>query len=233
MPPTNSDIEKENGIVVSLCDKSGNMVVPWAENGYTCYAVDIDNTERTEEVGQGKIHYKRCDIREWECPDRPVRIGFAFPPCTHLAISGARWFQEKGLQKLADAIELVAECHETLTGLDCPWFIENPVSTLSTYWREPDYKFNPYEFDGYTDNDEQYTKETWLWTGNNFKMPVIDGVSEDAADNRIHSMPPSEDRSEKRSVTPTGFARAVYLAHEKEGYARVECQTTQQTFENL
>lgn len=52
-------------------------------------------------------------------------------------------------------------------------------------------------------------------------MPKPDSdVDRDDADDRIHTMSPGEERSEKRSETPTGFARAVYLAHEADGYAR-------------
>ena len=228
---TNNDTSTDDteGIVVSLCEQSGNMVRPWAREGYECYAVDLKNDGTTEEIGEGKIHYVGADVREWTPPEKPVRIGFGFPPCTDLAVSGARWFQEKGLSALADAIELVAACQETLASLDCPWLIENPVSTLSTHWREPDYKFDPYQYDGYTERDERYTKETWLWTGGGFKMPQTGGVAEQQADDRIHKMPPSEDRTEKRSETPTGFARAVYLAHEREGYAQRGTGTEQQT----
>lgn len=216
-------------IVVSLCDHSGNMVRPWAEAGFECYAVDLKNDDTTEQVGDGVIHYVQADVREWEPPAADVRIGFGFPPCTHLAVSGARWFQDKGLSKLAEAIELVAACQETLAALERPWMIENPKSTLSTHWRSPDYKFDPYQYDGYTGRDERYTKETWLWTGGGFRMPVTDGVTEADADDRIHKMPPSEDRNEKRSETPMGFARAVYLAHENDGYAKPGTGTQQQT----
>ena len=204
----------ERQVVVSLCDQSGNMVRPWARAGYECYAVDLQNDGSKETVGDGTIHYARADVRKWKPPNRPVRIGFAFPPCTDLAVSGARWMREKGLSALAEAIEKVAACQEILDGLDCPWMLENPVSTLSTYWREPDYRFNPFEYDGYTERDEAYTKETCLWTGGGFRMPKPDGVDESDADDRIHKMPPSEDRSDRRSETPAGFAEAVYLVHD-------------------
>ena len=178
-------------IVVSLCDRTGNMVRPWAAGGnYECYAVDLENDDTTERVNDGTIHYVEADVREWTPPERPVRIGFGFPPCTDLAVSGTRWFSEKGLSALAEAIELVAACQETLDGLGCPWVLENPKSTLSTHWREPDYRFDPYEFDGYTGRNERYTKDTWLWTGGGFRMPRTDGVSEHQADDRIHKMPP-------------------------------------------
>jgi len=217
----------EDQIVVSLCDHTGNMVRPWAEAGFECYAVDLKNDGPAEQVGNGVIHYIESDIREWEPPTDTVRIGFGFPPCTHLAISGAKHFKDKGLSALAESIELVAACRDTLADLDCPWMVENPMSTLSTYWRSPDYKFDPYEFDGYTERNERYTKETWLWTGGAFHMPKTDGVDRSEADDRIHKMGPSDDRSEKRAETPTGFARAVYLAHEYDDYTRANSGTKQ------
>jgi hypothetical protein len=204
------------------------MLQPWANAGYRCYAVDIENNDTTETVGNGTISYIKADVGEWERPDEPARIGFAFPPCTDLAVSGARWFQEKGLSALADAIQTVADCRQILTDLDCPWMIENPVSTLSTHWREPDYKFDPYQYDGYTSLDERYTKETWLWTGGGFKMPKTDGVGREDADDRIHKMAPSTDRNQRRAKTPTGFAQAVYLAHEEDRYARTGTGVEQQ-----
>jgi len=206
--------------VVSLCDRTGNMVRPWARAGHECVAVDVENEDSTLQVGDGAIHYRNADVREFDAPD-DARMAFAFPPCTDLAISGARWFQEKGLRRLADAIDVVGACHEILTELGCPWMLENPMSTLSTHWREPDHKFDPYQFDGYTDSDEAYTKETWLWTGGGFRMPAPrTTVERDDADDRIHKMPPSEDRSDRRAETPTGFAEAVHAVHELDAPAQ-------------
>lgn len=208
--------------VLSLCDRTGNMVRPWAREGYIGIAVDLKHSGVTvENVGSGAIVYVGADVRRYDPPNVDYAAAFAFPPCTDLAVSGARWFQEKGLKALADAIDKVAECHETISDLGCPWMLENPKSTLSTHWRSPDYAFDPYEYAHYTDRDESYSKETWLWTGNGFRMPVADGVDESEADDRIHTMSPGQDRSERRSRTPMGFARAVYLAHTNpDEYAR-------------
>lgn len=219
----------KSAVVLSLCDRSGKMVRPWAEAGYTAIAVDVQHDGVQEErVGDGLIRYVGADVREYE-PPKDIRIGFGFPPCTDMAVSGARWFKDKGLPALAEAIELVARCHGILSSYDSPWMIENPRSTLSTHWREPDYKFDPFQYQGYTDEDEAYTKETWLWTGNGFKMPRTDpdGLLQEDADSRIHTMSPSEDRGDRRAETPTGFARAVYLAHEESGYAKADSGFTQ------
>lgn len=213
MTPDAGD-EQATPHVLALCSRSGNILRPWARAGYGCIAVDAKTTERVERVGDGHIRYVQSDVRDYSPPGGECAFACAFPPCTHLAVSGARWFQQKGLRTLADAIDVVGACVNILDNLDCPWFVENPVSTLSTHWREPDHRFNPFQFQGYTDRDEAYTKETCLWVGNGFRMPRTDsgGISVDQADDRIHKMPPSDERSEKRAETPRGFAIAVFLA---------------------
>lgn len=212
-------------IVLSLYDYSGNMVRPWARAGYECYCVDIKHEGReVEEAGDGGIHYVEADIREYLPPRESYRIVFSFPPCTNLAVSGSRWFEEKGLDGLASGIKLVERAHKICRWADAPWMIENPVSTLSTYWRKPDYTFHPYEYDGFTARDEAYSKKTCLWTSDDFVMPETRPVEE--YDDRIHLMPPTEDRGEKRSITPEGFAEAVYLSNEEgEVAARTEFET--------
>jgi hypothetical protein len=192
--------------VVSLFDYSGEMVKPWAERGHECYCVDIKHSQYHTEGG---IHYIPADLRSEDpaelVPD-DADVVFAFPPCTNLAVSGARWFKQKGLEGLSDAIELV-EVATKFCSEDTPYMVENPVSVLSSYWRDPDHIFHPYEYDGYTDSDERYSKKTCLWTGGGFVMPDTDAAEE--FDDRIHKMPPSKERSEKRARTPRGFANAV------------------------
>lgn len=201
--------------VLSLYDLSGNMVQPWAEEGYRCHAIDWNQeNERVESVGDGEIHYINEDIRKWLPPRTEYRIVFAFPPCQNMAVSGARWFKDKGLSGLAEGIELVERARYIAEWADCPWMIENPVSTLSTHWREPDYKFHPYHYDEYAEGDEAYSKQTCLWTSEDFVLPKKTPVEK--YDERIHKMPPSEDRSQKRSITPRGFAKAVFKANEKD-----------------
>ena len=94
--------------------------------------------------------------------------------------------------------------------------IENPVSTISTYWRKPDYIFQPTDYAGYLDNPEEeaYYKRTCLWTGNGFIMPETKYV-EPINKNKLNNLPPSADRAEKRSVTPNGFAKAIHQANKK------------------
>lgn len=202
---------EETPIVLSLYEQSGNMAEAWAELGYEVVAVDIEVDERVESVGDGSVEYVNEDIRDWIPPRRDYEFVAGFPPCTNLAVSGARWFKDKGLDGLSDGIELVERARYIAEWADAPWMIENPVSTLSTYWRQPDYTFHPYEYDNFTASDEAYSKKTCLWTGGSFHMPDTNGVEE--YDDRIHKMAPSEKRSKKRSVTPKGFATAVARAN--------------------
>lgn len=199
-------------MVLSLCDRTGNMVKPWAENGHKCMIVDIQH--EPGEHTKGNITRVGADIRYWITPRLNYEICFAFPPCTNLAVSGARWFKSKGLRGLIDGLELVESCRQICEWVDAPWVLENPVSTLSTYWRKPDYSFNPCDYGGYLDPPgDTYNKKTCLWTGNGFKIPEkkpvfpIDG-------SKIHRMPPSADRGDLRSETPLGFAWAVFHANQ-------------------
>lgn len=220
--------------IVSLCDRTGNALRPWAEQGYRCIAVDTAHDgQHTEAVGEGSIRYVDADVRGWEPPaDAQVVFGMAWPPCTDLAVSGARWLREKGLSALAEAIELVAACVDLLESFGAPWMLENPVSTLSTHWREPDHTFDPGEYAGYTDRDESYHKKTCLWTGAGFRMPAPEPAKPvEEWDERIHRMAPGEERSAKRAATPMGFARAVQLANDPAVTERPELvrQTEQAT----
>lgn len=199
--------------VISLCDKTGNMVDPWLAAGYRAITVDLQSPP-------DRLHPNRShlvsDVRRVTMADfvgERIAAVFAFPPCTHLAVSGARWFQSKGMGALIEALEIVEACRKLCEASGAPYMIENPVSTLSTYWRKPDHTFHPWRFTAHEPADH-YTKKTCLWTGNGFVMPrpaVEAGLGE--PDDRIHKAPPSDDRSDFRSATPMGFARAVFEAN--------------------
>lgn len=201
---------RSRGTVLSLCDRTGVMVRPWAAAGFECICVDIrhDGVRR-----DGNITYIGADLREWLPPPRRYAIVFAFPPCTDLAVSGARWFRGKGMGGLSDAIDLVEACRRICEWSEAPWMIENPVGTLSSYWRRPDYTFDPCDYGGWLEPPgNAWTKKTCLWTGGGFIMPARKRVEPVDVD-YIHNMPPSEDRGDRRSVTPEGFALAVMRAN--------------------
>ena len=198
----------QGGTVVSLCDKTGNMVRPWCEAGWRAITVDLHGPAGEVEPGRLAV---RGDVRS--LPDfGPPAIVFAFPPCTDLASSGARWFKDKGLRSVIEALELVEACRAWCEASGAPWMLENPVGTLATYWRPPDYTFHPVHYAGYGGDGDCYTKKTCLWTGGGFVMPDRK-PGEPTLGSLMHRLPPSEDRADLRSATPMGFARAVFEAN--------------------
>ena len=199
-----------SGLVLSLCDYSGIMVKPWAEAGYDCMTVDLDVLPGNEAFAV------KADVREFKLPPTDIHIVFAFPPCNSMAVSGSRWMKTKGLGALIEALQLVEACRVLCEDSDAPWMIENPISTLSTYWREPDFTFDPCDF------GDPYTKRTCLWTGGGFKMPNCEPMPlfgdpgtrvEPTEGSKMHKLGPSPDRARLRSQTPPGFAKAVFEAN--------------------
>lgn len=198
-------------IVVSLFDYTCNMVRPWAEAGFLCYCVDLKHP--LGEHRDGNIVRVGADVRDWLPPFAPIKILFAFPPCTHVAASGARWFKDKGLRGLIDSLELFDASLHLAEWTKAPYMIENPVSTVSTYWRKPDHTFDPCDFGGYlVPAGDCYTKKTCLWTGSGFVMPKVKRVVP-VEGSRMHRLPPSKNRAGLRSETPKGFANAVFQAN--------------------
>lgn len=191
------------GAYVGWCEESGVMAEPWAAAGYHCYCLDLFGETRTERG----INFIKADVRYWR-PPRSLRIAFfaAFPPCTNLAVSGSRWMREKGIRGLIQALDVFDACVRFAEECEAPYMIENPVSTISTYYRKPDYTFHPFEY------GDPYLKKTCLWTGGGFVMPPKSPV-EPTEGQKIWKMPPSEDRARLRSKTPAGFARAVFEAN--------------------
>ena len=123
----------------------------------------------------------------------------AFPPCTHLAVSGARWFKEKwkdGRQQQGiDFFMAIANapCKQTA--------IENPIGIMSTVWRKPDQIIQPWMF-GHGE-----TKATCLWLKN---LPLLKPTNIVInREQKIWKMSPSPERSKLRSKTYPGIAEAM------------------------
>ena len=123
----------------------------------------------------------------------------AFPPCTHLAVSGARYFEQKrkdGRQQAA------IDFFMRFANADCPKIaIENPVGIMSTVWKKPDQIIQPWQF-GHGE-----TKKTCLWLKG--LPPLIPTEIVEGREQRIWKMPPSEDRAKNRAKTFPGIARAM------------------------
>lgn len=119
------------------------------------------------------------------------------PPCTHLAVSGARWFHLKQ-QEQAEALAFV----QALLDAPIPHIaLENPVSIISSRIRRPDQTLQPYEF-GHGE-----VKRTCLWLKN---LPLLVPTNVvDGREARVHRMPPGPDRWKERSRTYPGVAAAM------------------------
>lgn len=199
---------------MSCFDKTTNMVRPWAEAGYLCYCVDMQH--QRGERREGNIITVGANMLDWLPPSGEIAFAAFFPPCTDVAVSGARWFRDKGLGSLIRSLELFKRSVDLAELIGAPYLIENPVNTVATYWREPDYRFQPNEY------GDPYTKATWLWTGNGFVMPPVVKPGdmfgaptwvEPTEGSKMWKLPPSEERANLRSATPMGFARAVFEAN--------------------
>ena len=121
----------------------------------------------------------------------------AHPPCTHLAVSGARWFKNKRAEQ-AEALEFVRLL------LNAPIeriALENPISVISSAIRKPDQIIQPWQF-GHGE-----TKATCLWLKNLPTLQPTEIVSGRVA--KVHRMPPGPDRWKERSRTYPGIAAAM------------------------
>ena len=158
-------------------------------------------------------------------------IIFAFPPCTDLAVSGAAHFELKRKSDPDFQVNAVKTCRVAqwlANAFEVPYMIENPVSVLSTMWRRPDHTFHPYEFGGFMAEDDRhpffpeiirprdaYPKKTCLWVGGGFVMPSVNPVAPPLGYSDQHNRLGGKSSRTKtiRSLTPRGFARAVFEAN--------------------
>lgn len=186
------------------------MTQPWADHGYLCYCVDIQHPPG--ETREGNHILVGADVRTWRPPvGRKIAIVFCNPPCTDLAVSGSRWFKGKGLRRLAVAIELFAHAAEFSEWAEAPYYLENPVSVVSSFWRKPDQTFDPCDYARNFPKD-RFTKKTCLWTGGKFVMPPKDRVEPELG-SKMHLVPPGPDRANIRSACSVAWAIAVFNAN--------------------
>lgn len=171
--------------ILIACEFSGIVRDAFIARGHDAWSCDLLPTERPGPHIQGDV----LDILgdDWD-------MAIFHPPCTHLAVSGARWFKDKRTEQLL-ALEFVRQL------LDAPIpkiALENPVSIISTRVRKPDQIIQPWMF-GHGE-----TKSTCLWLKNLPKLIPTNIVG--GRDNRVHREPPSPDRWKNRSRTLQGIA---------------------------
>lgn len=174
--------------VLVACEFSGIVRDAFNKKGHQAVSCDLLESESEGLHYQGSV----IDILGdgWD-------LMIAHPPCTHLAVSGARWFKNKR-QEQEEALEFVRIL------LNAPIdkiALENPVSIISSKIKKPDQIIQPWMF-GHGE-----TKATCLWLKNLPKLIPTDIV--EGREARVHKMPPSETRWKERSRTFTGIAQAM------------------------
>ncbi|QYU38202.1 hypothetical protein [Enterobacter phage Phc] len=226
-------------VVWSLFDGSGIMGLPWAEHGHTVYCFNADSGNHGEYVVKmnhpllryinmwiDKDFLIKCDLLGIPRPD----IIFGFPDCTLFAHSGAK--HDRDDSEMAYAFECAKVVKNIGQDLNIPWMIENPVGKMSNEDKlgKPNFYFHPRDFGYYVDAREGswhpkmplrdgYTKKTCIWCGNGFKEPVKMELPKDEGVMFFWGWKFLGGKSAKtkqlRSLTPRGFARAVFQANRK------------------
>ena len=179
--------------VLVACEESQAVTIELRRLGHEAYSCDIQ--ECSGGHPEWHLHQDVTPLlsEKWD-------MIIAFPPCTDLAVSGARWFPEKradGRQQRSIAFFM------QFVNADCPKIaIENPIGIMSSEYRKPDQIIQPWQF-GHGE-----TKATCLWLKGLPKLKptkIVGGVLE----HRIWRMPPGPDRAKLRSKTFPGIAKAM------------------------
>lgn len=178
--------------VLVACEESQEVCKAFREIGHEAYSCDIQECSG----GHPEWHIQGNVLpllkEKWD-------LIIAHPPCTDLAVSGARWFAQKRADgRQQRSIEFFME----FTKLDCKRVaIENPICIMSRIWRKPDQIIQPWMF-GHGE-----TKATCLWLKG---LPLLTPTNiVDGRDQRVWKMPPSKNRSKLRSKTLPGIAKAM------------------------
>jgi site-specific DNA-cytosine methylase len=174
--------------VLIACEFSGTVRDAFIARGHDALSCDLLPTEKPGPHYKGPVEDILGD--GWD-------LMVAHPPCTHLAVSGARWFKDKQREQ-AEALDFVRLL------LDAPIpkiALENPVSIISSRIRKPDQIIQPWMF-GHGE-----TKRTCLWLKG--LEPLKHTSIVDGRENRIHRMAPGPNRWKERSKTYQGIADAM------------------------
>jgi len=187
--------------VLVACEFSGRVREAFRMRGHNAWSCDIIPSDDAS-----PFHIQK-DIKDVAILNHGWDLMIAFPPCTHLASSGARWFPLKQAEQ-ASAIEFVKML------MDAPILkiaIENPIGVISTKIRKPDQIVQPWMF------GDEARKSTCLWLKNLPKLEPTNIVGEGEihvtkSGRRLpkwYNIPPIEGRAKLRSVTFQGFANAM------------------------
>lgn len=174
--------------VLVACEYSGVVRDAFRALGHDAMSCDLLPTDVEGPHYQGDVR----DILNdgWD-------LMIAHPPCTHLAVSGARWFKDK-VEEQREALDFVRLLMDAPIPRIC---IENPVSVISSKIRKPDQIIQPWQY-GHGE-----TKATCLWLKGLPLLTPTDIV--EGREQRIWKLPPSPDRWKTRSATFPGIANAM------------------------
>lgn len=183
--------------VLVACEFSGIVRDAFAAKGHDAWSCDLLPSERPGNHIQGDARSVLYRPRGYSNLVNRFDLLIAHPPCTHLAVSGARWFKDK-LAEQAGALAFVLSLMDA--PVDCI-ALENPISIISSRIRKPDQIIQPWMF-GHGE-----TKATCLWLRNLPHLVPTDIVEGRHA--RVHREPPGPDRWKNRSRTYQGIANAM------------------------
>jgi hypothetical protein len=171
------------------CEFSGIVREAFRMIGHDAWSCDVISPE------DGSQYHIQGDVLR--VLDDKWDLAVFHPPCTHLAVSGARWFKDKQIEQ-AEALDFVRK----LLAAPIPRIaLENPISIISSRIRKPDQIIQPWQF-GHGE-----TKATCLWLKGLPRLKATNIV--DGREQRIWKMPPGENRWKERSRTFTGIAHAM------------------------
>lgn len=180
------------------CEFSGIVREAFRRRGHDAWSCDLlpAEDESPHHITGNAIEVIAASVPP-SSRQRPWDLMVAHPPCTHLAVSGARWFSEKWREQ-GDAIGFFWKLMAAPIPRIC---VENPVSIISTRIRKPDQIIQPWMF-GHGE-----TKATCLWLKN--LPPLTPTNIVEGREARVHREPPGPDRWKNRSRTLQGIADAM------------------------
>ena len=174
--------------VLVACEFSGAVRDAFKVRGHDAWSCDILSSESPGQHIQKPV--QKIDLSGFD-------LMIAHPPCTHLSVSGARWFKDKVAEQ-KDALEFVHFLLDAPVARIC---LENPVSIISTRIRKPDQIIQPFNF------GDPFRKTTCLWLKN---LPKLVHTSDmKTGEQACWKMPPSPNRAKERSRTYQGIANAM------------------------
>ena len=184
--------------VLIACEYSGTVRDAFIARGHDAMSCDLLPTDVAGPHYQGDV---------FDIINDGYDLMIAHPPCTHLAVSGAMHFAKKKASGVQDAaLQFVRDLMNAPIQMIC---IENPVSIISSQIRKPDQIIQPYQFG----HMEQKTTCLWLKNLNPLRhTDIVHGEMMKLPKNvreRMHYLPPSENRWKLRSKTYQGIANAM------------------------